>query len=308
MDEKCGNWLRQSFFSAFPGNQKQMFQHLRGHYNLEFRGRSYQDAWEELAFVYGEDRLSSTVKGETTRRLISQHLDEMRTLFWGDETPLLDTLKRLDPTNWRAWVETVSGMIDQEWAEWVVQWSSLANLWFQCLDASPPSVVPPPPQPHHGAFTVGIDDPEPLFKKWLEWKGARVTSVLGLPVNFLTGTAGKTMYILKYWSGALPPGTPVSRDFLQELFDVMNRTRSGLLEKSMKIIPIACSLTGFSPEAATTAQENGVELWGGTEIIANWMQAGAIGIAYESGHWYIVWSPSNKARAHLTPKRRVRYS
>ena len=308
MDAKSANWLKQSFFLAFPGNQKQMFPMLRWKYNLEFRGRSYGDAWDELLATHGEDRLASIVCEETEGRLSESDLDGIRKLFWSDEVPQITTIRGLDPKNWRSWVETVSGHVDGEWQEWVVQWSTFANLWFQYLDPASTEHTIGEPQARPGAFVQGIEDPKPLFSEWLKWRGAAVTEVVGINADVLVATTKKTMYILKHWSGIVPPDSPVPVQFVQDLLDTVANLRRTRLAEGRNIFPVACSITEFDSEASRLAKENKVEVWGKEAVVANWMRAGAIGVAFDQGRWYVVGSPSAKPRAHLTPKRRVRYS
>lgn len=309
MDPQCFRLLEQWFFHAFPGNQKEIFPHLRYSYNLQFRGRSYSDAWSELLGSHGEDRLASIVIEETTARLSEDSLDQIRKLFWADEIPQLPTLEGLDRHNWRAWADTVSGMIDGQWQEWIVQWSPFANLWFQWLDQSPPSKTRPEPPPRAGAYTVGVDEPGPLFRKWMEWKGATVTSMVGrAPADSVVGISRKNLYVLKHWSRASPTTSACSANFVQDLLDSQEDFRQSPAGERKGVFLIACSLTGFTPEAQELAKDNEVELWERDSVVANWLRSGAIGISYESGHWYVVGAGSSKPRAHLTPKRRVRYS
>lgn len=308
MDTQFAQWLEDGFFPAFPGIQKQIFPTLRSKYNLDFRGRSYRDAWDELVETYGGDRLASIVKEETTTRLPEDALDQIRQLFWADEIPQIRTLEALDPRNWRAWAETVSGWVDGEMQDWMVQWSPFANLWFQFLDPSPPSETRPEPPSRAGAYTTGVDAPEPLFRKWLEWKGATIVSVDGAPRDSLVAVTRKNMYVLKHWSGANSPKSPSSANFVQDLLDSLEYLRKCPAGRGKGVFPIASSITGFSTEAKELAKTNGVEIWETGSVIANWMRAGAIGIAFDGGRWYVVGAPSSKPRAHLTPKRRVTYS
>ena len=79
MDEKCLNWLRDSFFQAFPGNQKVIYPTLH-RYGLDFRSRPYDDVWDELSSRYGTDRLAAVVKEEVLSRLLPERLEELRKL------------------------------------------------------------------------------------------------------------------------------------------------------------------------------------------------------------------------------------
>ena len=308
MDDKSGNWLEQSFFSAFPGIQKQIFNTLGWKYKLEFRRRSYRAVWDELLSTYGDDHLASIVIEETRGRLSESELEGIRKLFWSDETPLISTISSLDRNNWRAWVETVAGHVDGEFQEWVVQWSPFANLWFQYLDPEAIQHERAEPQARHGAFLVGIDEPKPLFAEWFKWRGAVVTEVVGIDADVLVAITKKTMYILKYWSGVNQPESPAPTSFVQSLLDTVELLRATQLAADRNIRSVACPITEFDPEATESAKENKVEVWGKEAVVANWMRAGAIGIAYDNGGWYVVGSPSARPRGHLTPKRRVRYS
>lgn len=308
MNPQCVHLLEQAFFNAIPGTQKQIFPTLRFRYNLDFRGLSYSNAWDELVNTYGEDRLASVVREETTNRLTEDALDQIRKLFWADEIPQLGTLEDLDRKNWRAWADIVSGQVDGEYQEWMFQWSPFANLWFQYLDPSPPSQTRPEPTPRAGAYVVGVDDPSPLFRKWLEWNGAKVTNVNSAPSDSLVGVTRKKLYVLRHWSGATPPDSPSSVKFIQDLADSLDDLRQSHAGQGRHVCPIACSITGFTPEAKELAKKHGVELWETGNVVANWMRAGAIGISFEGGKWYVVGTPSSKPRAHLTPKRRVTYS
>ena len=308
MESQYAQWLEQGFFNAFPGNQKQIFPTLRFKYNLEFRGRSYRDAWDELVATYGEEHLASLVKEETTSRLSEDALDQLRKLFWADEIPQISALEALDRKNWQAWAETVSGWVDGGMQQWMVQWSPFANLWFQGLDPSPPSDTRPEPPPRAGAYTAGVDTPEPLFRKWLEWKGAEIANVERAPMDSLVAVTPKNMYVLKHWSGASSPNSPSPANFVQDLLDSLEHLRRTPVGQGKGVFPIACSITGFTPEAKELAKKNGVDLWETRSVIANWMRAGAIGIAYDGGRWYVIGAASSRPRAHLTPKRRIRYS
>lgn len=308
MVSQYAKWLEQGFFNAFPGNQKQIFPTLRFKYNLEFRGRSYRDAWDELVATYGEEHLASLVREETTSRLPEEALDQLRKLFWADEIPQIRTLESLDRKNWQAWAETVSGWVDGGMQQWMVQWSPFANLWFQCLDPSPPSDTRPEPPPQAGAYTAGVDAPEAMFRMWLEWKGAKIAYVDSAPKDSLVALTQKNMYVLKHWSGANPPESPSTVIFVQDLLDSLDYLRRSSLGQGKGVIPIACSMTDFTREAKELAKRHGVDLWETGSVVSNWMRAGAIGIAYDGGRWYVVGASSSRPRAHLTPKRRITYS
>ncbi|GEM_PF-6840604 len=210
MDDKCFRLLKASFFVAFPGNQKAIFPTLRSTYKLDFRGRSYADAWDELTGKYGPDALAAIVIQETTQRIGADGLDKLRNLFWSDTLPPIDTLRSLDPTNYRAWGDTLSGFVDGAYIERTEQWSVLASLWFQYLDTEHPNqdtqnpVLPAPPGPRNcNAYAEGLGDPAPLFKQWIEWKGARPVSNSTSVANIVMGETGKKIYILKHWEGSL---------------------------------------------------------------------------------------------------------
>lgn len=57
MDQRCEDWLKRAFFDAFPGNQKEKYSILSYRHRLDFRQRTYANAWESLLSNYGVEHL-----------------------------------------------------------------------------------------------------------------------------------------------------------------------------------------------------------------------------------------------------------
>ncbi|MBI4305234.1 MAG: hypothetical protein HY678_02845 [Chloroflexi bacterium] len=307
MHEKCSGWLRQTFCTAFHGVQRELYEALHKH-GLEFENKPYDNVWRQLQRKYGDDGLADVIRKELAARLTRDGMQRLRDWFWNDTVPSIDDLRKLDPTNHRCWADRVSGEVEGTYTEYTVAWSAFANLWFQCLDPDKPARTRERAPARPGGYLDGIDDPAPMFDRWLRLHGARVEPFIDLPPDTFVAVAPRTnVYVFRYWSAAQPPNSPAGVEFVESLVKTGQRVKEMPVARGKTVEMAACCLAGFTDEALEYARQNSVRLWGPERVVSEWLRSASIGIAHDHGRWYIVGAGSDRPRSHLTPKRRVRY-
>jgi hypothetical protein len=133
IDDKGLKTLPHVFWDAFPGNQPEKYAQLK-RMGLSFEGKTYSDVWSFLVSENRVEKLVLIMRQEVEGRLLPDNLIELRDLFWEDQTPTWDRMKKLDPYGHQSWVETEVQADGNRWQTKVTGWSPFANFYFQYVD------------------------------------------------------------------------------------------------------------------------------------------------------------------------------
>lgn len=133
IDDKGRQTLPHVFWDAFPGNQPEKYA-LLGKRGLSVKGKAYADVWSFLASENRVEKLVLIMRQEIEGRLLPDNLIELRDLFWEDQTPTWDQVRKLDPRGHQSWVEPKVQADGKCWQTKVIGWSPFANFYFQYVD------------------------------------------------------------------------------------------------------------------------------------------------------------------------------